>query len=260
MYKNEVYQFLANYIANHSGITYGERDYFRLENRVTQLIKHFNLQSADDLINLMQKNQDLRTREVIINLATNNETFFFRDLKQFQVLSKLLQSKQKAILWSAACSTGQEPYSMAMTLFDQNPFLDYQLFASDISTDALKKARDGIYSQHDLTRGMEVGNISRFFNQVEDSKWSVKPNIKSKIQFLHLNLFNDPFPQSTDIVFCRNVLIYQTEENKLKILKKIEQSMVSGGALFLGQGESLLGMDLGFKQEITDGAMFFLKK
>ena len=260
MYKNEVYQILAHYIANYSGITYEEKDFFRLENRITQLIKHFNLQTADDLVLLMQKQQDLRTREVIINLATNNETFFFRDPKQFTLLSKLLQGKQKAVLWSAACSTGQEPYSMSMTLFDNNPFLDYQLFASDISTDALKKARDGVYSQHDLTRGMEAGNIPRFFNQVEDSKWSVKPNLKSRIQFLHLNLFTDPYPQGTDVVFCRNVLIYQTEENKLKILKKIEHSMLPGAALFLGQGESLLGMDLGFKQEIADGAMYFIKK
>ena len=189
---------------------------------------------------------------------TTNETFFFRDKLPFEhfrdtVLPALIaaRAREKRIrIWCTAASTGQEPYSLAMTLKGMGAALAgfrIEILATDISADVLERAKAGIYSQFEVQRGLPIQQLVKFFTQVGET-WQIAPEIRAMVQFRPLNLLNDFSALGTfDMVFCRNVLIYFDQETKIGVLNRLARQMPADGFLALGAAETVVGLTDAFK-------------
>jgi chemotaxis protein methyltransferase CheR len=270
MIRDEVYKFFSDYIFQHSGMVYSSTDYYRLDARINELVKVFSLASVDEVYEMYKKNITPDMRAVLINVSTNNETYFFRDVKPFSVLTKVVLPEilghvpsGPINIWSAASSTGQEAYSMLMGIQSSahaSAFSRISIFGSDISTDALNKARKGNYNGLDVQRGLPIALLMKFFTQGADETWQINKDLLTKPKFAEFNLLKDTFPKDNyHVVFCRNVLIYQEKDNKAGILKNLYSSLKHGGYLFLGNGESLIGIDTLFERVTVDGYTIYKK-
>ena len=263
MIRDEVYKFFSDYIFQHSGMVYTPTDYYRLDARINELVKIFSLNTVDEVYEMYKKSITPDMKAVLINISTNNETYFFRDVKPFSVLSKQILPEIIAAnpngplnIWSAASSTGQEAFSMLMAI--QNSaiapcFQRVNIFGSDISTEALNKAKKGLFNGLDVQRGLPIALLMKYFTQQADETWQINQDILSKVKFAEFNLLKDTYPKDTyHIIFCRNVLIYQDKDNKAVILKNLYQALKPQGYLFLGNGESLIGIDSKFERVTLD--------
>lgn len=268
MISNQVYKFFAEYIYKNTGIYYSENDYYRLDARLNALMKEFQCKDADELYQIFQANIKPEMHQLLINLSTNNESYFFRDNKPFNMLTKSLiadQCKnQKPIsIWSAGCSTGQEAYSMVMSIMEAYPQYNLQnlnIDASDISSKVLAKAKSGIYDGLEVQRGLPITLLMKYFEQTEDENWLIDSKVRSRVRFFEFNLYSAMYPINRyDVVFCRNVLIYQNSENKKAILEKIYGALKPGGYLLMGAGESLIGMKSELKQVNVETGIVFQK-
>lgn len=273
--KKEIYDFFAKYVYDKTGILYKETDYYRLDSRLKTIQSTYDLKDENNLLNFTRKPFKPSEEEFILNLFTNNETFFMRDLKPFKALAKSLLPEVKKLhpndneisIWSCASSTGQEIYSIYMSIdsFQKEISLNnVKILATDLSTEALAKARNGIYSSLDVQRGLPAPFLVKYFNQIKGEKdiisWEVNASLKKWPTFSSFNLLTDYYPSSKyHIIFCRNVLIYQDQENKKKVLENIYKALKPGGFLVFGAGESMIGMNLPFKQVEFDKAFFYQK-
>jgi chemotaxis protein methyltransferase CheR len=161
------------------------------------------------------------------------------------------RAREKRIrIWCTAASTGQEPYSLAMVLKSMGSAIAayrIDIVATDLSSDVLEKAKAGIYSQFEVQRGLPVQTLVKFFDQVGEN-WQLAPELRSMVQFRPLNLLNDFSALGTfDVVFCRNVLIYFDQENKIALLNRIARQMPGDGFLVLGAAETVIGLTEAFK-------------
>lgn len=265
---NKIYKFFAEIIFIKTGIHYPEKDFYRLDARLNSLCKAYNCSDYSSLYNLFSTKMNSLMERDLINLATNNETFFFRDKKPFQFLSDYVfkdvkNSGKSAInIWSCACSAGQEPYSINMEYLEKGFDSSFKLHltASDISTEILDKAKQGLYSSLEVQRGLPVQLLVKYFKKNNDSSWQIQEKLKGNINFKYFNLLKDVYPvQQYDVIFCRNVLIYQEKENKQKIIDNLFAALKPGGYLIFGAGESLIGYQHYFKQEVKDGFMTFVR-
>lgn len=268
MYKNELYNFLAKFVFDQTGIFYGEKDYYRLDSRIDKMLKCFEISDENELLQQLKTNKDQKFQSQVIDLCTNNETYFFRDEKPFNALKKhilpylLDEKKQSQInIWSCASSSGQEPLSILMSIKENYPQFDqFNIDATDISKTILEKAQSGVYNSLEAQRGLPIQLLVKYFTQVENNCWQVKPEILAKIKYSEFNLFSKNFPiNKYDVIFCRNVLIYQNQENKNKILENLYTSLKPGGYLLMGAGESLIGSQIKLDQESLEGTMVFRK-
>lgn len=182
---------------------------------------------------------------------TINVSQFFRDANQWKTLREtiiplLLQSKNPLKLWSAGCSSGQEPYSLAMTMMDYFPTTKFTVLGSDIDVNVLKQAKDGLYKQNDFaSTPPEI--LLRYFTPL-DIGFQIKDQVKRQATFQHQNLLTDRFQSGYDFIACRNVVIYFTDEAKEILYNKFTNSLRPGGILFTGGTEHLFGMNqLGLK-------------
>lgn len=198
-----------------------------------------------------------------IDALTTNETLFFRDYHPFEelrrsILPELLQKRaaeRRLNIWSAACSTGQEPYSLAMLLLEHFPELadwTVSILATDLSAKVLKSAAQGRYSQFEVNRGLPANYLVKYFSK-EKEQWRVKPEVKKWIEFRPMNLVQ-PWPVLLpfDLIFIRNVMIYFGVETKKTILKKIRNCLLPHGYLILGTAETTTNLDLQY-QPVTFG-------
>jgi len=264
-------EFFAKYIYDTSGIEYRESNFYQLERRLESLRKDYGLETVQELYAKYQGRVSSEMHSQLLDLSTNNETSFFRDNYPFTALKKDILPKLKEAnlqkktinVWSAASSMGQEPYSIIMTLLD-DPDLSsswtLRVDATDISELALKRTKDGLYSQLEVQRGLPIKKLIKYFDKLDDGSYGVKSELKKILSVKHLNLFtpfNRPFPY--DIVFLRNVLIYQNVENKQKILTKIFETIAPGGYLFIGSGESMIGIENSFERMALDKCTVFKK-
>ena len=239
------------------GILLGDNKEYLVASRLRSIMKEKELSSLSDLVKIMDR--DTRLREQVVDAMTTNETLWFRDSHPFKILQdKLLpefSAKQSSIdIWCAASSTGQEPYSISMILEEYkkaNPgkLNSEKVMATDISSSALEAARNGVYDQLALGRGMPKDLLDRYFKSTEDG-WKVDPNIAKRVQYRMLNLLHSyTLLGKYDIVFCRNVLIYFSSELKKDILTRIHGQLKPGGYLLLGASEAL--SDLGNLYEMV---------
>jgi chemotaxis protein methyltransferase CheR len=181
---------------------------------------------------------------------TTNETFFFRDENPFEHIRRIMTEAARAgrprlRIWSAACSTGQEPYSLLM-LWDEvahlAPNLRLEIVATDLSAACLTKARSGLYTGFEVQRGLSAQKLVTYFDKVDDN-WRVKPHLRGAVAWSQHNLLESPHALGKfDIVLCRNVLIYFERETRSRVLELIARQLLPGGHLLLGASETILGL------------------
>ena len=182
---------------------------------------------------------------------TINVSQFFRDSKQWETLREtifplLLQSKNPLKFWSAGCSSGQEPYSLAMTLMNHFPTAKFTVLGTDIDVNVLQQAKDGLYRQNDFA-STAPEFLQKYFTP-SDKGYQIKDSVKKQVTFQHQNLLTDRFQAGFDFIACRNVVIYFTDEAKEMLYKKFTDALRPGGILFTGSTEHLFGMNhLGLK-------------
>jgi chemotaxis protein methyltransferase CheR len=267
-----VLKFFADYIEIQLGIIYNDANYFQLEHRLKNIAAQLGMKAVEELHAKAIRGIEGNLRNFLLDLATNNETSFFRDPNIYKALSGfIIPETIKSLngntvqIWSAASSSGQEVYSIAME-YDAakkaNPsWPDYAITATDISDTILKRAEQGIYSQLEVQRGLPAKKLIDHFAKDSDNTWRVKDELKAKTSFKKLNLLENwtgmgPF----HIVFCRNVLIYQNVDNKKKVVEKIYSILNPHGFLVMGAAESLFGINENFEQISFSGSVFYRKK
>jgi chemotaxis protein methyltransferase CheR len=233
------------------------KEYF-IESRLAPLVASQGCKSLSELIALIQKNPTASAIHAkTIDALTTNETFFFRDSQPFEAMRKsiiprLIEQRsalRRLTIWSAACSTGQEPYTLAMVLRENFPELaqwNVSILATDLSSTVLAQARAGSYNQFEVNRGLPAPLLIKYFNQVGD-RWVVKDELKKNIEFRAMNLV-EPWPimPAFDIILIRNVMIYFDVPTKQTILKRIRGCLQPHGSLFLGTAETILNLDPAF--------------
>ena len=248
------FQAVQKFIFENSGISLVEGKEYLVEGRLQSLVHSEGFDDLHALVVELNGNLKNDLGSKVVEALTTNETSFFRDKHPFETLKtavipgllKGTQADKQIQIWSAASSSGQEPYSLAMLIADSFAWAnDWQIkiTASDISEEMLRKCRAGLYSQFEILRGLPPQYVPRFFQRA-GAKWQVKPEIRKNIDFRYLNLCGDwgNLPQM-DIVFMRNVLIYFDSDTKKTILKKMLQVIKPGGYLFLGSGEIPVGLE-----------------
>ena len=207
-------------------------------------------------------------KQCLLDRATNNETSFFRDPKVFAAITKHIlpnlatgRSALPLRIWSAASSFGQEPYTLAMTCRELQatlPTLKAEIVATDISERALKRAAAGLYSQLEVQRGLPAKYMVKYFDKTADDHWQIKSTLRDLVRFQPQNLLH-PLDRLGvfDLILCRNVLIYQSVENKKEILTRLARCLAPQGYLILGAGESLLGLTDKFRQSQFESVYFY---
>lgn len=245
---------------------------YLVEARLGPLAKEAGHGSVDEFLrNIAQKPYN-GVHARVVEAMTTNETSFFRDIHPFEALAKhILPEFQKTRsiartlrVWCAACSTGQEPYSLAMLIKDRAPQLagfKIEIVATDINNVVLDRAKSGRYRQHEVNRGLPAPMLYRHFTR-EDADWVIKPYLREMVDFRNLNLIAPwiGMPSQVDIVFIRNVLIYFDVPTKKKILGRVRNMLPKDGVLFLGGAETTLNLDDGFVRAQESNASFYKLK
>ena len=251
--KAENFAWLAKYLLDNTGLVLGADKMYLVESRLGPIARKYDAAGLDALTDALRAGRSADLKRDIIDAMMTNESFFFRDVKPFEqlrqvLLPRLLQMRaaQRAIrIWCAACSTGQEPYTIAMILKEEESKLAgwrTEIIATDLSHDALERARAGVYSQFEVQRGLPIQLLVKYFTQNGD-RWQIAPALRSMVQFRALNLLGDFAGLGMfDIVLCRNVLIYFDQATKTAILDRISRVMQPDGYLFLGGAETVLGV------------------
>ncbi|MCP4320595.1 MAG: protein-glutamate O-methyltransferase [Psychromonas sp.] len=252
---DDIYKQFSDFLEVQCGIVLGANKQYLVKSRLIPLMTQFSIESLSELIHqsMSYKNRELRT--AVIDAMTTNETLWFRDKYPFELLAKkiypeLLEKKKSIKLWSAASSSGQEAYSIAMTSLEyqkQKAILgmNVQIVGTDISNTMLEQCKNGTYDTLALSRGLSDERKRQFFNAVNDGsgKFQVKPEVKKLTSFRNYNLLDSYAGLGKfDIIFCRNVLIYFSSEVKSKILNQFATALNPGGYLILGASESLTGL------------------
>jgi len=236
-----------------SGIMLKDKEYL-VESRIADVLKKRSLARPDDLVPLMSGPDGEKITEEVIQALSIGETRFFRDEVLFDALSNQIipewLDRDNArggsgilSIWSAACSTGQEPYSIAMTIFERFPQIANRLsiLASDIAPTTLQRARMGVYTDFEIKRGVSPARLTRFFTAEADG-FRIKDEVRAKVSFLKLNLLTDRIPGFFHVIFCKNVLIYFSESNRKILYDRLAAAMQQDGVMILGTGESPLGV------------------
>jgi len=247
------FDFLAQLLYQRSGLVLTKDKAYLIQSRLQPILRKRNIASLEELVRLLRTQRDEVLMGEIVEAMTTNESFFFRDQKPFDqfrqfVMPKMMAanaSKKSLRIWSAACSTGQEPYSLAMILNEmENLWRGWtiEIVGTDLSNEVLAKAKNGCYSQFEVQRGLPVTLLVKYFKQ-NPQGWQLDQKIRSMVQFKSFNLLMDPIGLGKfDVVFCRNVLIYFDQATKARVLMNIRKLMPEEGYLFLGGAETMLGL------------------
>lgn len=264
---NDVH-FISDFIYQRSGILLGESKRYLIESRLKSVARVAGIGSISNLCRELSKHSP-QLETLVLDALTTNETSWFRDKMPYEALGKVIfpalhKNKKNKILqiWSAASSSGQEPYSIAMLVLESGLFHDWQvrIVGTDISTRMLGQAQEGLYSQLEVSRGLPTRLLIKYFSQ-QGEMWKLKPEVREMVTFKEHVLQNDPTPLGIfDVVFCRNVLIYFDIETKQRILGHIHHVMTSEGLLSLGGSETTLNISNSFEPVKLGNAVYYCKK
>ncbi len=245
------FTFICEIVKKHSGLSLSDEKKYLVNARLLPLAKRLGFEGISELVSTVKMGGRSDILIQINEAMTTNETSFFRDIRPFEQFKNIIfphikkHNKNGQIkIWCSACSTGQEPYSLAITILN-NPdiFGDYSfsIIATDINKKVLAKAREGIYSQFEVQRGLPIADLTTHFDRNVDSgeKWQIKNNIRNMIKFDCLNLM-DNFSSigKFDVIFCRNVLIYFEPDTKKVVLEKLSKCLNPNGLVLLGSSET----------------------
>jgi chemotaxis protein methyltransferase CheR len=251
------YEYLRKLLKERSGLDLSADKQYLIESRLLPLSRKSGLAGISELVQKMKGGSaDIVTQ--VVEAMTTNETFFFRDKLPFDhfrdsIMPEILQARasRKSIrIWCAACSTGQEPYSLAMCLKEMSaaiPGWRIEIIATDLSQEVLEKSKAGIYSQFEVQRGLPIQMLVKYFKQTGEL-WQINADIRAMVQHRQLNLLRD-FSQLGvfDVIFCRNVLIYFDQDTKIDIFNRLARATESDGFLVLGAAETVVGLTDVFK-------------
>jgi chemotaxis protein methyltransferase CheR len=251
------YEYLRKFLKDNSGLDLSADKQYLIESRLLPLARKAGLSGIAELVQKLQGGSRQLITDVV-EAMTTNETFFFRDKVPFDhfrgsIMPEILQARagRKSIrIWCAAGSTGQEPYSLAMSLKEMGAVLAgwrIEIIATDLSTEVLEKSKSGVYSQFEVQRGLPIQLLVKYFKQ-NGELWQISPELRAMVQHRQLNLLHDFSQLGTfDIVFCRNVLIYFDQDTKINIFGRLAKSMEQDGFLVLGAAETVVGLTDAFK-------------
>jgi chemotaxis protein methyltransferase CheR len=247
------FTYIAALLKERSGLIVTQEKTYLFETRLLPIARRNNLTSLEQLIAAMRTGRNEALIGSVVDAMTTNETSFFRDRHPFEAMKKVLlpglierRAAQKHLrIWSAACSTGQEAYSLAMMLRDDFPLLAgwrVEIIGTDISPSVLTRAREGVYSTFEVQRGLPIQLLVRHFEQIGE-QWRIKPELRRMADFRPFNLLGDLAPLGQfDIILCRNVLIYFDLPVKARVLEGMHQRLARDGGLILGGAESVFGI------------------
>jgi chemotaxis protein methyltransferase CheR len=251
------YDYLRKLLKDRSGLVLSSDKQYLVESRLTPLARKVGLQTLSDLVQKL-KCANERLIVDVVEAMTTNESFFYRDKIPFDhfrdvIVPALMSARareRRLRIWCAAASTGQEPYSLAMSLREIKEKLGgwrVEILGTDLSMEVLEKAKAGVYSQFEVQRGLPIQLLVKYFSQVGDT-WQIAPDIRAMVQYRALNLLGDfSHLGKFDVVFCRNVLIYFDQETKTGVLSRIAKLLEPDGYLVLGAAETVVGLTDAFR-------------
>lgn len=264
------YRELRDYLERSSGIVLGDGKEYLVSSRLGRLLREFNLASFADLVAELRKGFNRRMAIAVVDAMTTNETFWFRDMAHFQYLTEVIlpagiQDMGPLRIWSAACSSGQEPYSLSMVIDDyrkknlgwRRPI---EIIATDLSEQILADAAKGKYCGISTARGLTPEQRKRYFID-HDGCSEVNPDLRRIISFRKLNLLESYAALGKfDVIFCRNVLIYFSQATKIDIIDRLAQCLKPRGYLYLGSTESLTDPKGNFEMVTGQGSILYRRK
>jgi chemotaxis protein methyltransferase CheR len=251
------YVYLRQYLKDHSGLDLSADKQYLIESRLLPVARKAGLSGIGELVQKMRGGSAAFNPQVV-EAMTTNETFFFRDKVPFDhfrdlIMPQILRARanRKSVrIWCAAGSTGQEPYSLAMSVKEMGAARAgwrIEIVATDLSQEVLEKSKAGLYSQFEVQRGLPIRLLVKYFKQVGEL-WQINADIRAMVQHRQLNLLHD-FSQlgAFDLIFCRNVLIYFDQETKTNIFNRLANAIEPDGFLVLGAAETVVGLTTVFK-------------
>jgi chemotaxis protein methyltransferase CheR len=256
---DDVFRLLRDAIYKRSGMWFADSSKYLLQKRLSPRAKELNFDSFQKYFYFLQYDPRSDAEyDQIYDLVTTNETYFFREPAQLtafveEIIPDLLSRKpvKKIRIWSAGCSSGEEPYSIAMLLSEAGWYehAAFEIFASDINQQVLARARKGQYRENAF-RATDPTVRDRYFSREADASWRIRDEIRNRVQFGRLNLYDEARVSllgHLDLVFCRNVIIYFDDASKRVVVSNFYNRLIEGGYLLLGHSESLISLSTQFK-------------
>jgi chemotaxis protein methyltransferase CheR len=264
------FNYIRGLVRDHSALLLEPGKEYLVESRLSSVVQQEGFSSFQGMVESLRSAPFGELHRKVIEAMANNETLFFRDARAFAMLKNTLmprllaaRSQERSLnVWCAACSSGQEPYSVAMMLRELVPVASWNLriVGSDLSRDVLDRARAGRYSQLEVNRGLPAHLLVKYF-QRERGGWTLRPVIRDMVEFHQINLI-EPWPRlpRMDLVLLRNVLIYVGPDTKKSILRRVGRLLAPGGHMLLGAAETTTNADAAFEPVTIDGATCFRVK
>ena len=272
--KPELIDFMSKLVYQHTGIVIQPEKSYLFETRLAPVARRFNLESIDAIFSTLQSSKNKELERAVYEAMTTNETYFFRDVRPFEIMNELVlpqlfaapNTAKHLSIWCAACASGQEPYSLAILLNDaikSHPDWSFSILATDISTEMIERAKSGIYSQFEVQRGLPIQLLVKYFTEKGDN-WQVNRDIRDLVTFRQFNLLDHPSSLSPksgfNVIFCRNVLIYFDTPTRSSILSRLSNVIAKEGALFLGGAETIIGLTDLFENYPEDRGVYRLAR
>lgn len=265
----ENYRFLQEHVHSQVGIVLEDNKHYLFESRLAPIVKQHGLASINDLCVLLRAKRDVELAHQVVEAMTTNETYFFRDPSQYDAIRTVLLPRLKEErrdtrnlrFWSAASSTGQEAYTLAMLLLESG-FQEWniQILGTDFSEKVVERARSGIYQQIEVNRGLPAALLVKYFRR-SGLEWQLSDAVRRMVRFETIDLRKSmrtlgPF----DLVFCRNVMIYFDNETKRNIMKEIHSTLFRGGWLLLGGAETAFSLEERFDRLAVGNVTVYLAR
>lgn len=256
---DDTFRLIRDFIKNHCGLYFDDGSKFLLEKRLSRRVESHRLKNFEDYYHLLMYDKK-RDEELssVIDILTVNETYFFREFSQLKAfhdeiipeIKERKKDRKKLRIWSAGCSTGEEPYTLAMLILEKNmiPEWEIEILGSDINQRVLHAARRGIYKKNAF-RGTEEYYLKKYFVDEGGGNYRIADPVKELVNFSFLNLL-DPFKVrfvgDMDVIFCRNVIIYFDQDTKKRVIESFYERLTEEGYLLLGHSESLMNISTAF--------------
>ncbi|KPK31664.1 MAG: chemotaxis protein [Nitrospira bacterium SG8_35_1] len=260
---------LRDYIYEHSGIYIADTKKYLIENRLARVLQDKKLNSFEEYLNIIKFCSNGNEKARLFDAVTTNETYFFREIDQLNVfnddllpnLLKQNKGKQSLRIWSAACSSGEEPYSIAIMLLEKKlGNMQYEIHASDICESVLASAKKGVYTSYSI-RNIPQQYLDKYFSK-NDQLYNLSQTVSKSVNFKKINLIDEKHVKSVrgmDIIFCRNVLIYFDAKAKQKVVSHLYNALNPGGYLIIGSSESLHSVTRAFRPSVIKKVIIYQK-
>jgi chemotaxis protein methyltransferase CheR len=265
------YSFLRDLLRKRTGVVIDDSKQYLVVARLLPIVRQRKIPSIETLIDRVRLGTDPTLERDVLSAMMTHETSFFRDRNPFETLRRIITelvarraTERQLVFWSAACSTGQEPFSIAMLLNehfrDLLPTWRIRILATDFSEQVIGQAREGVFSDLETARGLPPQLLAKYFRPLQ-GKWSIVQECRRLVEFRHMNLITDwPLMPACDVVFLRNVMLYFDVPTRAALVRRVRRTLRSDGALFLGGAETMLGIDDGYERCTGTGCSYYRVK